>query len=102
LIWHYKADCHIKTACFLGLALLFSTKLQNFARFRTNLGIDHSISPHKLRHFLFSWMKKKGVDDALIQPYSGHESRQSLEIYSKLSLGDCQPEYEKKIKDFPI
>ena len=35
-------------------------------------------------------------------PYSGHESRQSLEIYSKLSLGDCQPEYEKKIKDFPV
>ena len=61
-------------------------------------GIEHSISPHKLRHFLFTWMKKKGVDDALIQPYSGHDSRQSLEIYSKLSLGDCQPEYEKKIK----
>jgi integrase/recombinase XerD len=65
-------------------------------------GIEHSISPHKLRHFLFTWMKKKGVDDALIQPYSGHDSRQSLEIYSKLSLGDCQPEYEKKIKDFPV
>ena len=65
-------------------------------------GIEHSISPHKLRHFLFTWMKKKGVDDALIQPYSGHDSRQSLEVYSKLSLGDCQPEYEKKIKDFPV
>jgi len=71
-------------------------------KYTKEAGIDHSISPHKLRHFLFSWMKKKGVDDALIQPYSGHESRQSLEIYSKLSLGDCQPEYEKKIKDFPI
>ncbi len=65
-------------------------------------GIKHSISPHTLRHFLFTWMKKKGVDDALIQPYSGHDSRQSLEMYSKLSLGDCQPEYEKRIKDFPI
>ena len=71
-------------------------------KYTKEAGIDHSISPHKLRHFLFSWMKKKGVDDALIQPYSGHESRQSLEIYSKLSLGDCQPEYEKKIKEFPI
>ena len=71
-------------------------------KYTKEAGIDHSISPHKLRHFLFSWMKKKGVDDALIQPYSGHESRQSLEIYSKLSLGDCQPEYEKKIKDFPV
>jgi integrase/recombinase XerD len=56
----------------------------------------------ELRHFLFTWMKKKGGDDALIQPYSGHESRQSLEMYSKLSLGDCQPECEKRIKDFPI
>jgi integrase/recombinase XerD len=64
--------------------------------------IKHSISPHKLRHFLFTWMKKQGVDDALIQPYSGHESRQSLECYSKLSLTDAQKEYENKIKSFPV
>ena len=25
-----------------------------------------------------------------LQPYSGHESRASLEIYSKLSLNDAQ------------
>lgn len=43
-------------------------------------------------------MKKKGIDDALIQPYSGHDSRQSLEMYSKLTLSDCQPEYEKRLK----
>jgi integrase/recombinase XerD len=48
------------------------------------VGMEHSISPHKLRHFLFTWLKKQGIDDALIQPYSGHESRKSLEIYSKL------------------
>jgi len=71
-------------------------------KYTKDAGIEHSISPHTLRHFLFTWMKKKGVDDALIQPYSGHDSRQSLEIYSKLSLGDCQPEYEKRIKDFPV
>jgi len=46
--------------------------------------------------------EEKGVDDALIQPYSGHDSRQSLEIYSKLSLGDCQQKYEKRIKDFSV
>ena len=49
-------------------------------------GMEHSISPHVLRHFLFTWLKKQGIDDALIQPYSGHESRKSLEIYSKLSI----------------
>lgn len=72
------------------------------AQYTEKAGIGHSISPHKLRHFLFTWMKKQGVDDALIQPYSGHESRASLEVYSKLSLGDAQPIYDSKIKDFPV
>ena len=49
-------------------------------------GMVRSISPHKLRHFLFTWMKRQGIDDALIQPFSGHDSRKSLEIYSKLSI----------------
>jgi len=72
------------------------------AQYTQKSGIEHSISPHKLRHFLFTWMKKQGVDDALLQPYSGHESRQSLEMYSKLSLNDAQPVYDSKIKDFPV
>jgi integrase/recombinase XerD len=65
-------------------------------------GMSHNVSPHQLRHFLFTWLKKKGIDDALIQPYSGHETRQSLEIYSRLSLADAQDIYDEKIKDFPI
>ena len=48
------------------------------AKYTEAAGIEHSISQHQLRHFLFTWMKKKGVDDALIQPYSGHEGRKSL------------------------
>jgi len=32
--------------------------------------------------FACRWLKTQGIDDALIQPYSGHESRTSLEIYS--------------------
>ena len=59
--------------------------LANYAK---KANIAQSLSPHKLRHFLFTWLKKQGIDDALIQPYSGHETRQSLEIYSKLSLND--------------
>ncbi|MEM6339361.1 MAG: tyrosine-type recombinase/integrase, partial [Pseudomonadota bacterium] len=65
-------------------------------------GISHAISPHRLRHFLFTWMKRQSVDDALIQPYSGHESRLSLEIYSKLAINDAQEQYEKVISKFPI
>lgn len=65
-------------------------------------GMPHTITPHKFRHFLFTWMKKKGIDDALIQPYSGHESRKSLEIYSKLSITDAQKTYNSAINDFPV
>jgi len=46
---------------------------------------------------LFTWLKKEGIDDALIQPYSGHESRKSLEIYSKLSLAESQKVREQVV-----
>jgi hypothetical protein len=41
------------------------------------------------------------VDDALIQPYSGHESRQSLEIYSRVALAKTQDQYDAVIDQFP-
>lgn len=72
------------------------------AQYSKEAGMEHSISPHRLRHFLFTWLKKQGIDDALIQPYSGHESRKSLEIYSKLSIHDAQNEYDGVIKNFPV
>lgn len=36
------------------------------ARYATQAGITRSMSPHKWRHFLFTWLKKEGIDDALI------------------------------------
>jgi integrase/recombinase XerD len=72
------------------------------ARYAGEAGINHSISPHQMRHFLFTWLKKQGIDDALIQPYSGHESRKTLEIYSKLSITEAQEKYNEVIKKFPI
>ena len=71
-------------------------------RYARAAGITRSMSPHKWRHFLFTWLKKEGIDDALIQPYSGHATRQSLEIYSRLSLTDAQPSYNQAMERFPI
>lgn len=71
-------------------------------RYTQEAGIESSVSPHKLRHFLLTWLKKQGIDDALIQPYSGHESRQSLEIYSRLSIKEAQKEYNENIGKFPV
>ncbi len=71
-------------------------------RYAHKAGLASPISPHKLRHFLLTWLKKQGIDDALIQPYSGHSSRQSLEVYSRLALEDAQAEYEVGMKNFPV
>ncbi len=71
-------------------------------RYATAAGLSRSISPHRLRHFLLTWLKKQGIDDALIQPYSGHSSRQSLEVYSRLSIGEAQKEYDEVIARFPV
>lgn len=71
-------------------------------RYAQAAGLKRPISPHKLRHFLFTWLKKQGIDDALIQPYSGHASRQSLEMYSRLAIGEAQEEYEQVIGRFPV
>jgi integrase/recombinase XerD len=72
------------------------------AHYAAAAGITRSMSPHKWRHFLFTWLKKQGIDDALIQPYSGHESRESLEIYSRLSIAEAQQHYDQAMGNFPI
>ncbi len=71
-------------------------------RYAQAAGLERNVSPHQLRHFLLTWLKKQGVDDALIQPYSGHASRKSLEIYSRLSIGEAQEEYNSVMGRFPI
>jgi integrase/recombinase XerD len=71
-------------------------------RYATAAGLTHPISPHRLRHFLLTWLKKQGIDDALIQPYSGHASRKSLEIYSQLAIGDAQVAYDQVMGRFPV
>jgi integrase/recombinase XerD len=71
-------------------------------RYAEAAGLERNVSPHQLRHFLLTWLKKQGIDDALIQPYSGHASRQSLEIYSRLAIGEAQREYDQVIGRFPI
>lgn len=72
------------------------------SRYATKAGLNHHMPPHRLRHFLFTWLKTHGIDDAHIQPYSGHASRTSLEIYSRLALADAQTSYDHIIDQFPV
>ncbi|MGG1833276.1 tyrosine-type recombinase/integrase, partial [Cytobacillus firmus] len=72
------------------------------AKYSEKAGLSQPLSPHKLRHFLLTWLKKQGVDDALIQPYSGHKSRKSLEVYSRLAIEEAQNEYNEVIPESVI
>ncbi|WP_245599989.1 tyrosine-type recombinase/integrase [Paenibacillus harenae] len=65
-------------------------------------GLERNISPHKFRHYLLAWLKRQGIDNALIQPYSGHESRKSLEIHSRLAITVAQEAYDDVITRFPV
>jgi integrase/recombinase XerD len=41
------------------------------ARYGEQAGIKRRISPRRLHHFLLTWLKKHGIDDAFIQPILG-------------------------------
>jgi integrase/recombinase XerD len=103
---------HISAAQDKGAIFLFESSWKKpystrgvramLARYAGRAGLAHNMPPHRLRHFLFTWLKTQGIDDALIQPYSGHTSRTSLEIYSRLALTDAQHTYDTVIDRFPV
>ncbi|MGH3547751.1 MAG: tyrosine-type recombinase/integrase [Pseudonocardiaceae bacterium] len=103
---------HLDAAQAKGASFLFESSWKKpystrgvramLARYATQAGLAHNMAPHRLRHFLFTWLKTQGIDDALIQPYSGHASRTSLEIYSRLALTDAQTSYDAVIDQFPV
>jgi integrase/recombinase XerD len=61
-----------------------------------------ALSPHRRRYLLVTWLKRRGVDDALIQPYSGHACRESLEIAPQLAIGEAQLAYDGVVARFPV
>jgi integrase/recombinase XerD len=103
---------HIDTQRATGAGYLFESSWKKpysthgvrkpLTRYATAAGIAHPVSLHRLRHFLLSWLTAQGIDDALIQPHSGHEYRQSLEVYSRLSLADAQQRYDEVIDRYPV
>jgi integrase/recombinase XerD len=64
-------------------------------------GLKNNISPNTLRKFLLNWLKQQEVEDAMIQPYSGLVSRQSLAIYdvnTPKDMKSVQSKYESAIQ----
>ncbi|MEV0420517.1 tyrosine-type recombinase/integrase [Streptosporangium canum] len=72
------------------------------AHVKETLALHVAAARKKGAAFLFTWLKSQGIDDALIQPYSGHAGRTSLKIYSKIALGPAQKTRDGVIDRFPV
>jgi integrase/recombinase XerD len=65
--------------------------------------MKENITPNKLRHFLFLWMKEQNLDDDLIQYYSGNDSKEALKIYDKIKILHTKNNaHHKVMQEFPI
>lgn len=68
-------------------------------------GLENTVNPNALRTFWLSWLKQQGIGDAMLQPYSGHKKRSSLETYDPdepLKIEDVQAQYESVMQNLPI
>ena len=68
-------------------------------------GLKENISPNSLRKFLLSWLKQQGIEDAMIQPYSGLVSREALAKYdidTPKDTSGVQSGYESIIGKLPF
>lgn len=75
------------------------------ATYSKKAGMENTVSPNTLRTFFLSWLKRQGVDDAMLQLYSGIESRDSLASYEENAppnIEDVQKRYQTAIQKLPF
>ena len=72
------------------------------AKYAEEAGFEKPLTPYQLRYFLVRWLKNQGLDDALIQPYSGHVTKPSFLDGPQLSMKKAQAAYEKVMLKFPV
>lgn len=68
-------------------------------------GLKNTVNPNALRAFWLSWLKQQGIEDAMLQPYSGHKKRSSLEVYDHgglFKIEEVQEQYESVMQRLPI
>jgi integrase/recombinase XerD len=70
--------------------------------YRDRAGIARHVHPHLFRHQMLTYLTAQGLSDAQIRLISGHESKQSLEVYQHLSLETVEPAYQKAVESIDL
>jgi integrase/recombinase XerD len=65
---------------------------------RDRAGIAQHVHPHLFRHQMLTYLTAQGLSDAQIQLISGHESKQSLEVYQHLPLDTVEDAYQEAVQ----
>jgi integrase/recombinase XerD len=58
-------------------------------------GLVKRLSPHKLRHACATHMLEGGADVRLLQEFLGHESLNTTQIYTQVTLTRLREVYER-------
>src|SRR4029077_2035570 len=64
--------------------------------------ITQPLRPHLFRHQMLTYLTSKSLTDAQIQLISGHESKESLEVYQHLSLESVDKAYQDAVQSVGI
>jgi len=72
------------------------------AKYAEEARLEKPLTPYQLRYFLLRWLKQQGLDDALIQPYTGHVTKPSFLGGPQPSREKAQEAYEKVMLKFPV
>lgn len=102
-----NGDAHPRSQGWDSCRSVLRLRLRDLLDHRPRQRSEHSVRPHEPPSRLRR-PRQAGSGHRvrrlhrLIQPYSGHAKRQSLEVYSRLAIGDAQRQYDQVIGKFPV